>query len=87
MGSRCKIGDRSKLNNVLVMRGVEIRSNTVLQNSIVGVGARIGENCNLKDCQVGPWCVVPAGTKTVERRGGGNSAECVTAKEYDAAGD
>ena len=26
MGSRCKIGDGSKLNNVLVMRGVDIRS-------------------------------------------------------------
>jgi len=39
----------------------------VLQQSVVGVNANIGENCNLKDCQVGPGAVVPSGTKTTEK--------------------
>ena len=29
----------------------------------MGVAAKIGPNCNLKDCQVGPEAIVKAGTK------------------------
>jgi len=67
IGKNVVLGDRTKLNNVLVMDGVKIGSNVVLQNSIVGVGATIGDNCNLKDCQVGPGAVVAIGTKTTEK--------------------
>jgi hypothetical protein len=33
----------------------------------VGANARIGANCNLKDCQVGPGASVPAGTRSTEK--------------------
>ena len=49
------------------MDGVKIGNNVVMQNSVVGVGATIGENCNLKDCHVGPGAVVSAGTRTSEK--------------------
>jgi len=66
IGSNVKIGDRVKLNNVVVMDSVSIGRNAVLQ-IISGVGATIGEICNLKDCQVGGMCMVASGAKTVEK--------------------
>jgi translation initiation factor eIF-2B subunit gamma len=48
---------------VVVMDHVSVGDNTILQNSILGTGCRVGENCNLNDCQVAPGRVVVAGTK------------------------
>jgi hypothetical protein len=48
------------------MDGATIGPNTVLQQGFVGANARIGANCNLKDCQVGPGVSVPAGTRLLE---------------------
>jgi len=67
IGRDVVLGDRSRLNNVVVMDGATVGSNTVLQNSIVGAGARVGDNCSMKDCQVGPGAVVPSGTRTAEK--------------------
>ena len=63
IGSDCKIADKCRLNNVVVLDNVTIGENTILQNSIIGAGCQIGENCNLNDCQVAPGRVIPAGTK------------------------
>jgi len=67
VGGNVTLGDRSKLNNVVVMDGVSVGNNCVLQNSLVGANAKIGDNCNLRDCQVGPGAEVPSGTKTLEK--------------------
>lgn len=67
VGDGVTLGDRCKLNNVVVMDGVSVGTNTVLQNILVGAGAKIGDNCNLRDCQVGPGAEVPSGTKTSEK--------------------
>jgi ADP-glucose pyrophosphorylase len=44
-----------------------IGENVILQNSVVGVGAKVGDNCNLKDCMVGSLAVVASGTKTTKK--------------------
>ena len=67
IGTDVSIGDRSKLNNVVVMDGAQIGTNVVMQNSVVGVGAKVGDNCNLKDCVIGPGAAVATGTKTTEK--------------------
>jgi len=63
IGKSTKIGNRCRLNNVVVMEHVTIGDNSILQNSILGVGSKVGSNCNLNDCQVGPGAEVPSGTK------------------------
>ena len=63
IGSGCKIADKCRLNNVVVLDNVTIGANTILQNSIIGASCVIGENCNLNDCQVAPGRAIPAGTK------------------------
>ena len=61
VGRNCKLGNKSRLNNVVLMDHVTIGDNVVLQNSIIGAGCSIGDNSNLNDCQV---CKdLPAGTK------------------------
>ncbi|KAL7473958.1 hypothetical protein ACHAXS_014297 [Conticribra weissflogii] len=67
IGKNVVLGDRCKLNNVVVMDGAEIGENTQLQNSVVGARAKVGADCSLKNCQVGPGAVVPSGTKVAER--------------------
>lgn len=67
IGKDVALGDRSKLNNVVVMDGAHIGTNVVMQNSVVGVGAKVGDNCNLKDCVIGPGAIVATGTKTTEK--------------------
>ena len=67
IGKNVSLGDRAKLNNVVVMDRANIGTNTVLQNSVVAFDAKIGDNCNLKDCQVGPGAVVAGGTRTTEK--------------------
>jgi NDP-sugar pyrophosphorylase family protein len=63
IGYRSQLGDKCRLNNVIIMNDVVIGENTILQNSIIGTGCRVGENCNLNDCQVAPGKVIPAMTK------------------------
>lgn len=61
VGRNCKLGNKSRLNNVVLMDHVTIGDNVILQNSIIGAGCSIGDNSNLNDCQV---CKdLPAGTK------------------------
>jgi len=67
IGRDVVLGDKAKLNNVVVMDGTTIGPNTVLQQCFVGANARIGANCNLKDCQVGRGASVPAGTTSTEK--------------------
>jgi ADP-glucose pyrophosphorylase len=45
------------------MDDVTVGDNTILQNSVIGSGCKIGENCNLNECQVTSGKDVPAGTK------------------------
>jgi translation initiation factor eIF-2B subunit gamma len=45
------------------MNNVQLGDNVVLQNTIVGVGAVIGDNCSLNDCQVAAGMNVVSGTK------------------------
>jgi carbonic anhydrase/acetyltransferase-like protein (isoleucine patch superfamily) len=61
------LGDRAKLNNVAVIDGSTISPNLVLQQCLMGANARIGADCNLKDCQVGPGASVPAGTRSTKK--------------------
>ena len=63
VGRNTKIGEKCKLNNVVIMDNVTIGNETILQNTIVSAGALIGSNCNLNDCQVGPYTEVPPLTK------------------------
>ena len=67
IGKDVVLGDRTRLNNVLVKDGAKIGRNVVMQNSVVGVGAIIGDNCNLKDCNVAPKANIQSGTKTTEK--------------------
>lgn len=57
------IGNRCRLNNVVVHDNVSIGENCVLQNSTISEGSIIGNNCNLNECQIGIRAEVPDGTK------------------------
>lgn len=63
VGRRCQLGDKCRLNNVVIMDDATVGDNTILQNTIIGAGCKIGDNCNLNDCQVAPGKSIPAGTK------------------------
>lgn len=63
VGRRCKLGNKCRLNNVVIMDDVTIGDNVILQNSIIGSGCKIGDNCNLNDCQVAPGKDIPSGEK------------------------
>jgi NDP-sugar pyrophosphorylase family protein len=63
VGRRCNLGDKCRLNNVVIMDDVTVGDNAILQNTIIGAGCKIGDNCNLNDCQVSPGKVIPSGTK------------------------
>lgn len=63
VGRRCKLGDKCRLNNVVIMDDVTVGDNAILQNTIIGAGCKIGDNCNLNDCQVSPGMIIPSGTK------------------------
>jgi len=63
IGRNVKIGNRSRLNNVLVMDNVTIGENCILQNSIFSTGSIVGNNCNLNDCQIGSEAVILDGGK------------------------
>ncbi len=67
IGKDVVLGDRAKLNNVVVMDCLTITPNSVLQQCLMGANARIGAGCNLKDCQVGPGTSVPAVTRSTEK--------------------
>ena len=53
VGRRVSIGEKCKLNNVVVMDDCCIGNETILQNTVISEGAIISNNCNLNDCQVG----------------------------------
>jgi translation initiation factor eIF-2B subunit gamma len=63
VGRRCKLGNKCRLNNVVIMDDVSFGDNVILQNSIVGSGCKIGDNCNLNDCQIAPGKEIPSGEK------------------------
>jgi translation initiation factor eIF-2B subunit gamma len=63
VGKHCRLGDKCRLHNVVIMDGASIGEGCSLQNTIVGHGAQIGNNCSLNDCQVGPGMVLPPSTK------------------------
>jgi NDP-sugar pyrophosphorylase family protein len=63
VGRRCKLGDKCRLNNVVIMDDVAVGDNAILQNTIIGAGCKIGDNCNLNDCQISPGKIIPSGTK------------------------
>jgi hypothetical protein len=67
IGRGVVLGDRVKLNNIAVMDGATIGLNTMLQQCLLGANARIGANYNLKDSQVGPGMLVPAGTRSTKK--------------------
>ncbi len=67
IGRDVVLGDRAKLNNVIVMDGLMISPNLVLQQCLMGANARIGMGYNLKDCQVGPGTSVPTGTRSTKK--------------------
>ena len=63
VGRNCKLGNKCRLNNVVIMDDVTIGDNVILQNSIVGYGCSIGDNCNLNDCQVASGFKISSGEK------------------------
>ena len=63
VGRNCKLGNKCRLNNVVLMDSVTIGDNVVMQNSIVGSKCSIGDNCNLNDCQVAPGTEISSGEK------------------------
>lgn len=63
VGGSCFLGDKCRLNNVVIMDNVTIGEGCSLQNTIIGYGAKLGDNCSLNDCQVGPGMNIPSGTK------------------------
>ncbi|GKY96701.1 hypothetical protein MPSEU_000629600 [Mayamaea pseudoterrestris] len=63
IGANCRIADKCRVNNVIVLDNVVIGENSILQNSVLGADCQIGENCNLNDCQVAAGRVIVAGTK------------------------
>lgn len=63
VGKNCVLGEKCRLNNVVIMDGVTIGEQCSLQNTLVGFGAKLGNNCSLNDCQVGPGTEVPSQTK------------------------
>lgn len=64
VGARCRIGDKVKLFDCVIMDDVEIESNTTLSECIVGSNSKIGSKCDLKSCIVGYGQVVPNGRKS-----------------------
>ena len=48
------------------MDGVEVEEGAVIQNSVVGVGAKLGKNCNLQQCIVHANASVAANAKHVK---------------------
>lgn len=65
VGFNCKLGNKCRFNNVIVMDNVTIGDNVILQNSIVGAGCTIGDNCNLNDCQVASGMEISSDRKSV----------------------
>lgn len=63
IGHSVKVGNRCRLNNVVIHDNVTIGENCVLQNSILSNGCTVENNCNLKDCQIGPGVVISTSTK------------------------
>ncbi len=63
LGNGCSIGDRSKVNNCVLMENVTIENHVTIQNSVICANARIEEGCNLNDCHVRSLTTIPAGTK------------------------
>ena len=63
IGKGCQLGNKCRLNNVVLMDDVQLGDNVVLQNTIVGKAAVIGDNCSLNDCQVAAGVKVESGTK------------------------
>lgn len=63
VGRNCKLGNKCRLNNVVLMDGVTVGDNVVMQNSIVGSKCSIGDNCNLNDCQVASGTEISSGEK------------------------
>jgi hypothetical protein len=63
VGTNCTLGERCRLNNVVIMDNVSMGENCSLQNTLIGFGATLGNNCSLNDCQVGPGMELPSGTK------------------------
>ena len=63
VGRNCKLGNKCRLNNVVLMDDVTIGDNVVMQNSIVGFKCTIGDNCNLNDCQVASGTEISSGEK------------------------
>jgi NDP-sugar pyrophosphorylase family protein len=63
IGRSCRVGAKSRLNNVVLQDHVVIGENAILQNTVVGRDSHIGENCNLNDCQVATGVRIAAGTK------------------------
>mmetsp|Transcript_14613 Transcript_14613/g.27478 ORF Transcript_14613/g.27478 Transcript_14613/m.27478 type:complete len:658 (-) Transcript_14613:42-2015(-) len=63
IGRGVSIGNRCRLNNVVVHDNAVIGENSILQNSTLSEGSIIGMNCNLNECQIGIRAEVPVGTK------------------------
>ena len=53
IGNCCKIGDKVKLIDCVIMDNVEIESNTSLSECVIASGAKIGPKCDLKNSIVG----------------------------------
>ena len=63
IGRNCQIGFKCRLNCVLLNDGVKVGDNAVMQITVVGHDAVIGENCNLNECQVAPKVTLQPQTK------------------------
>jgi len=63
VGRNCKIGNKCRLNNVIIMDNATLGDNVVLQNSIIGPSCTIGNNCSLNDCQMASGFEMSSGEK------------------------
>ena len=63
IGRNVKIGEKCRLNNVIIMDGVTIGDNCVIQHSILCDKCVIEKNCNLNECQVKKEVVIKSQTK------------------------
>ena len=54
IGANCKIGDKVKMHNCILLDNVTVEEGCVLQNSVVCYDVSIGSKAEIKDCIVGP---------------------------------
>lgn len=54
IGSNCKIGDKVKLTNCILLDNVTIGEESIIQGSVICYDVAIGNNVQIKECIIGP---------------------------------